>query len=173
MAGVLLVAVFWLAGCSHCRVSPPPGPEVPRPDSVLDPVVLFNRKLLRLPRRRRQEWAGHDACPTLSISRLLMTTHCVDNLQGPPGHGHVGFRAKRRWNADRSNRSMPSFAASASAGASPTHSAAMSRRLTQRRLPATRARSSGLRTIALPVMATAAVGRPKGGFRRGQVLISA
>ena len=41
--------VFWLlaslavAGCSYLPGKPGPGPEVPRPDSVLDPVVLFNQ----------------------------------------------------------------------------------------------------------------------------------
>jgi mono/diheme cytochrome c family protein len=38
-----LLAVLWLAGCSHLPGKPPPGSEVPRPDSVLDPVVLFNQ----------------------------------------------------------------------------------------------------------------------------------
>ncbi len=33
----------WLAGCSHLPGKPAPGPEVPRPDSVLDPVALFNQ----------------------------------------------------------------------------------------------------------------------------------
>lgn len=40
---ILLVASVWLVGCSHLPGKPPPGPEVPRPDSVLDPVVLFNQ----------------------------------------------------------------------------------------------------------------------------------
>ncbi len=40
---ITLLAVAWLAGCSHLPGKPPPGPEVPRPDSVLDPVVLFNQ----------------------------------------------------------------------------------------------------------------------------------
>lgn len=38
-----LLAVVCLAGCSHMPGKPAPGPEVPRPDSVLDPVVLFNQ----------------------------------------------------------------------------------------------------------------------------------
>ncbi len=40
--GVLLAAVA-LAGCSRLSGKPAPGPEVPRPDSVLDPVVLYSR----------------------------------------------------------------------------------------------------------------------------------
>lgn len=36
-----LLAVLALAACSHLSGKPAPGPEVPRPDSVLDPVVLF------------------------------------------------------------------------------------------------------------------------------------
>ena len=36
-----LLAALALAGCSHLSGKPAPGPEVPRPDSVLDPVVLF------------------------------------------------------------------------------------------------------------------------------------
>jgi len=39
----LLVVSLALAGCSHLPGKPGPGPEVPRPDSVLDPVVLFNQ----------------------------------------------------------------------------------------------------------------------------------
>ena len=38
-----LLAVLVLAGCSQLPGKPGPGPEVPRPDSVLDPVVLFNQ----------------------------------------------------------------------------------------------------------------------------------
>jgi mono/diheme cytochrome c family protein len=38
-----LLAVVWLASCSQLPGKPAPGPEVPRPDSVLDPVVLFNQ----------------------------------------------------------------------------------------------------------------------------------
>lgn len=37
------VAVIVLTGCSHLPGKPGPGPEVPRPDSILDPVVLFNQ----------------------------------------------------------------------------------------------------------------------------------
>src|SRR6516162_5999341 len=39
----LLLGMFLLAGCSRLPGKPAPGPEVPRPDSVLDPVVLFNQ----------------------------------------------------------------------------------------------------------------------------------
>jgi mono/diheme cytochrome c family protein len=43
----LLLALFFallnLAACSHLPGKPGPGPEVPRPDSVLNPVVLFNQ----------------------------------------------------------------------------------------------------------------------------------
>src|SRR3974390_3261240 len=38
-----LTALMTLVGCSHLPGKPDPGPEVPRPDSVLDPVVLFNQ----------------------------------------------------------------------------------------------------------------------------------
>ena len=38
-----LLALSALAGCSHMPGKPGPGPEVPRPDSILDPVVLFNQ----------------------------------------------------------------------------------------------------------------------------------
>ena len=37
-----LAAVVALAGCSASG-KPAPGPEVPRPDSILDPVVLYNQ----------------------------------------------------------------------------------------------------------------------------------
>jgi cytochrome c oxidase cbb3-type subunit III len=39
----LLVSLIWVSGCSHLPGKPAPGPEVPRPDAVLDPVVLFNQ----------------------------------------------------------------------------------------------------------------------------------
>src|SRR6516165_1263323 len=39
----LVLASLALAGCSHLPGKPGPGPEVPRPDSILDPVVLFNQ----------------------------------------------------------------------------------------------------------------------------------
>ena len=38
-----LLASLVVAGCSYLPGKPAPGPEVPRPDSVLDPVVLFNQ----------------------------------------------------------------------------------------------------------------------------------
>jgi mono/diheme cytochrome c family protein len=38
-----LLALSCLAGCTRLPGKPAPGPEVPRPDSVLDPVVLFNQ----------------------------------------------------------------------------------------------------------------------------------
>ncbi len=40
---VSLLAVLALAACSHLSGKPAPGPEVPRPDSVLDPVVLYSQ----------------------------------------------------------------------------------------------------------------------------------
>lgn len=42
---LVLSLLAWLAvaGCSYLPGKPGPGPEVPRPDSVLDPVVLFNQ----------------------------------------------------------------------------------------------------------------------------------
>ena len=39
---IALPALLALAACSQLPGKPPPGPEVPRPDSVLDPVVLFH-----------------------------------------------------------------------------------------------------------------------------------
>lgn len=39
----LIVATLALPSCSHLSGKPAPGPEVPRPDSILDPVVLFNQ----------------------------------------------------------------------------------------------------------------------------------
>lgn len=41
-AASLLVAIIQIAGCSHSG-KPAPGPEVPRPDSILDPVVLYSQ----------------------------------------------------------------------------------------------------------------------------------
>ena len=42
-AALLLVAVFQVAACSRLSGKPAPGPEVPRPDSILDPVVLYSQ----------------------------------------------------------------------------------------------------------------------------------
>lgn len=38
-----LVAMIAVTACSHLSGKPMPGPEVPRPDSILDPLVLFNQ----------------------------------------------------------------------------------------------------------------------------------
>jgi mono/diheme cytochrome c family protein len=38
-----LLVLSCLLGCAHLPGKPAPGPEVPRPDSVLDPVVLFSQ----------------------------------------------------------------------------------------------------------------------------------
>lgn len=38
-----LSAALALAACSHLPGKPGPGPEVPRPDSVLDPAVLYSQ----------------------------------------------------------------------------------------------------------------------------------
>jgi mono/diheme cytochrome c family protein len=43
VVAVSMVALVCLAGCTHLPGKPAPGPEVPRPDSVLDPIVLFNQ----------------------------------------------------------------------------------------------------------------------------------
>lgn len=45
LAGVALglVAMIALTDCLHLTGKPASGPEVPRPDSILDPVVLFNQ----------------------------------------------------------------------------------------------------------------------------------
>jgi len=37
------IAILGLTACSRLPGKPAPGPEVPRPDSILDPVVLFNQ----------------------------------------------------------------------------------------------------------------------------------
>ncbi len=41
-SGLLLAGLLALAGCSSLPGKPQPGPEVPRPDSVLNPVVLYS-----------------------------------------------------------------------------------------------------------------------------------
>jgi len=38
-----VLALFVLSGCSRFPGKPGPGPEVPRPDSIVDPVVLFSQ----------------------------------------------------------------------------------------------------------------------------------
>jgi cytochrome c oxidase cbb3-type subunit 3 len=38
-----MIAMFWLTGCAYLPGKPAPGPEVPRPDSVLDSKVLFDQ----------------------------------------------------------------------------------------------------------------------------------
>ena len=43
MLGLLLAVVLPFAACTHASGKPAPGPEVPRPDSVLDPVVLYSQ----------------------------------------------------------------------------------------------------------------------------------
>jgi len=40
---VSLVALLALSACSRVSGKPAPGPEVPRPDSILDPVVLYSQ----------------------------------------------------------------------------------------------------------------------------------
>lgn len=42
-AVLALVAIVQLAACTRPSGKPAPGPEVPRPDSILDPVVLYNQ----------------------------------------------------------------------------------------------------------------------------------
>jgi mono/diheme cytochrome c family protein len=39
---LLLAMCLTVDGCSRLPGKPPPGPEVPRPDSLLDPVVLYS-----------------------------------------------------------------------------------------------------------------------------------
>lgn len=43
MLAVLLAMLLQLAACTRLSGKPAPGPEVPRPDSVLDPVVLYGQ----------------------------------------------------------------------------------------------------------------------------------
>jgi len=41
--GVLLAAACGFSACSRLSGKPAPGPEVPRPESVLDPIVLYSQ----------------------------------------------------------------------------------------------------------------------------------
>ncbi len=43
LVAVLVALMFELVGCAHLSGKPAPGPEVLRPDSVLDPVVLYGQ----------------------------------------------------------------------------------------------------------------------------------
>jgi mono/diheme cytochrome c family protein len=43
LASLLLALILGLAACTRLSGKPAPGPEVPRPDSVLDPVVLYSQ----------------------------------------------------------------------------------------------------------------------------------
>lgn len=43
MLALVLAMVLQLAACTRFSGKPAPGPEVPRPDSVLDPVVLYSQ----------------------------------------------------------------------------------------------------------------------------------
>ena len=43
VVALLPFMLLCLAACTHLPGKPAPGPEVPRPDSVLDPIVLFNQ----------------------------------------------------------------------------------------------------------------------------------
>lgn len=40
---VSLITILSFASCSHLPGKPAPGPEVPRPDSILDPAVLYSQ----------------------------------------------------------------------------------------------------------------------------------
>src|SRR5271157_5621400 len=42
LLALLLAAMLVLSACSHLSGKPAPGPEVPRPDSILDPAVLYS-----------------------------------------------------------------------------------------------------------------------------------
>src|SRR5664279_4648283 len=43
LLAMLFPFIVMLAGCSRLSGKPAPGPEVPRPDSILDPVVLYGQ----------------------------------------------------------------------------------------------------------------------------------
>src|SRR5271157_5331085 len=43
LLALLLAALLVLSACSHLSGKPAPGPEVPRPDSILDPAVLYSQ----------------------------------------------------------------------------------------------------------------------------------
>ena len=43
MLALLLAAVLALTACTRFSGKPAPGPEVPRPDSVLDAIVLYSQ----------------------------------------------------------------------------------------------------------------------------------
>lgn len=43
VVALLPFMLLCLAACTHLPGKPAPGPEVPRPDSVLDPIVLFHQ----------------------------------------------------------------------------------------------------------------------------------
>src|SRR5262245_15711288 len=90
----VLAVVFVIAGCDRLPGKPAPGPEVPRPDSILDPVVLYGANCAGC------HGAEGTHGPAMALADPLYLTIADDNTlrstiaKGRPGTAMSAFSQK-------------------------------------------------------------------------------
>ena len=94
IAALLLVAMFELAACSRLSGKPAPGPEVPRPDSVLDPVVLFSQNCAGCHGADGRKGAAKDLSDPVYLAIVDDETLRSTISKGRPGTAMSAFAQK-------------------------------------------------------------------------------
>jgi cytochrome c oxidase cbb3-type subunit 3 len=94
-AALLIVLLFTLVGCGRLPGKPAPGPEVPRPDAILDPVVLYGSNCAGC------HGAEGTHGPAMALAEPLYLTIADDNTlrstiaMGRPGTAMSAFSQKQ------------------------------------------------------------------------------
>jgi len=80
-----VLALFVLSGCSRFPGKPGPGPEVPRPDSIVDPVVLFSQNCAGCHGADGKQYAAKSP-GNATHGLAVYGTYCA-SCHGPDGNG--------------------------------------------------------------------------------------
>jgi mono/diheme cytochrome c family protein len=90
---LLFVAVLQVTACSHSG-KPAPGPEVPRPDSVLDPVVLYSQNCAGCHGADGRKGAAMDLSDPVYLTIVDDDTLRTTISKGRPGTAMSAFAQK-------------------------------------------------------------------------------
>src|SRR5271157_5943766 len=89
-----LVAIFAMSACSRLPGKPAPGPEVPRPDSILDPVVLYNQNCAGCHGAEGRRGPAMDLSDPVYLAIVDNDALRSTNSKGRPGTAMSAFAQK-------------------------------------------------------------------------------